>query len=80
MNSALMEVQAMKKTIEDANRKIDILTGRKEEVLSRIKKEFSVDSIEEAQEFIRKEEERIEKEEASLMIDFNKVKEHFIWD
>ena len=79
MQQALKELQDMQKEIENANRKMDTLNGRKEEVLNRIKEEFKLNTIEEAEQFIQQETVALQTQEASLLSEYNLIKDKFVW-
>lgn len=79
MLEALKELQDMQKEIENANRKMDTLNGRKEEVLNRIKEEFKINSLEEAEQFIQQETVALQTQESILLSEYNLIKDKFVW-
>lgn len=79
MQEALKELQDMQKEIENANRKMDTLNGRKEEVLNRIKEEFKINSLEEAEQFIQQETVALQTQESILLSEYNLIKDKFVW-
>ena len=58
--------QKLKEAVESLRRKADRASGVKEQILSQLRKEFGVRTLEEAEKLLLKEEKGLEKEEEAL--------------
>ena len=74
MEKILKELEVMKDELVDMEKEKNQIDGRIKEVMLRLKKEFDISSIEEAQKIIVSLQEEKEKEEASILKEYSRVK------
>ncbi len=77
--SITAELTKLEKEIQAAKTSVNQLEGRREEILDRLKKEFQVDNLEEANELLEDLNEDVSKMEAVITKEFNELKGKFSW-
>lgn len=79
MKEIQQEVAKLGNEIETAKQEVSQLKGRKEEILKRLKEEFGVSSLEEAETLLDKEVVKLEELETKIKADFEELKGLFSW-
>lgn len=70
----------MKKEVQDKEDKIKVLQGKEAANLERLKKEFSISSVEEAEKKIKKLEEDLKRRDEVFSAKVEKLKSNYPWD
>lgn len=73
------ELAKLEKEIQNAKTSINQLEGRQTEILDRLKTEFQVDSLAEAEELLEEMEGDFKKIDAQIRKDFDTLKGTFSW-
>jgi uncharacterized protein (DUF3084 family) len=69
----------MKKIIEEAKQEIAVLTGRKEEMLSRLEKDYGLKNVATAEKFIETETQKLKKDRTKAESKYKKLTEQYNW-
>ena len=80
MEAIIKDLNSLKDDIESSKRKLSQLEGRKEEMMKRLKADFGLSSLSEAQKKIDKDDSQLSKLKAEIEKKYNELKENFEWE
>jgi chromosome segregation ATPase len=79
MKDIQSDLSRLKKGIDEAKNNVAKLEGREQELLSQLKTDFKLDSIEAATKEVAKMKISIDKKEKEIQEQYDKLKEEFDW-
>jgi predicted nucleic acid-binding Zn-ribbon protein len=79
MSNINNELAKLGKEIEAAKKSIATLEGRKTEIMERLKTDYGVSTIKEAESLLTKTQSSVDKLEKEIESDFKELKENFSW-
>jgi hypothetical protein len=79
MKNIQEDLTALKEIIDNAKTNLSTLDGREIELISQLKKNFNVSSVEEGKKELKKLEDKLEKINQTIQDEYNKLKEEYDW-
>ena len=79
MSNMSEELAKLGKEIESAKKSIATLEGRKAEVMERLKTDYNVNTVSEAEQFLINVQEKIKKLGLEIEEDYKQLKDKFTW-
>lgn len=79
MDEIIKELTTLRKEIDKSKTRFDQLSGREEEILKRLKTEFNVDSIEDAEKLLHDLGIKLKTMEEEIRSDFDTLKLEYEW-
>ncbi len=79
MDEIIKELTTLRKEIDKSKTRFDQLSGRKEEILNRLKTEFKIESTEEAEKYLQELSGKLKEMEEEIQSDFDTLKLEYEW-